>query len=112
MPGAADAALDFVETKQGVVLVGQFAGAPAEGRIDGHDAAFALNPLDADAGGAFVDGGFERRNVVRPGRIRTPGISGSKSLRYFGWPVMESAPDAAAVEGVFERDDFDIYPDE
>ena len=105
--GPADAALDFVEAKQSVVFIRQFARAAGEFRVDRKNAAFALDPFDADAGGSFADGGFERRDVV----WRNESDAGHQRLEILA--VFRLAGDGkraegAAVKGIFERNDLEL----
>ena len=86
---AADARLNLVEHEEGAVLVGQLARPGEDLRGQRVDAAFALHRLEDDRRGLVGDGVGERRvGVVK----RTPGSSGSKGVRFAGWPVIESAP--------------------
>ena len=61
--GAADATLDLIENQKRVMPVGQLARLAAVLGRDGEDAAFALDPLDDDAGGAVAHRALERRRI-------------------------------------------------
>ena len=86
-----DAALRFIGDQQRVVAVGQLARFDNELVGERIDAALALDQLQDDPGGPVAERRFERGKSFA-GTNLTPGISGSKSCRYLGWPVIESAP--------------------
>ena len=104
LAGTADAALNFIEAKQRIELVGQLAGAPQERRVERKHAAFALNPLHADASRALVDSGFECGDVVR-GDEPYAGHQRFEVVAVFGLSGDGDRADGTSMEGVFERHD-------
>ena len=62
--GAPEAALDFVEDEEGVVLVGEAAGFDEERIVEDVDAAFAKDGLDEDGGRLVGDSRAKLLEVV------------------------------------------------
>ena len=89
--GAADAALGLVEDQQGIITIRQFARFAAYSLDMGR---CRLRPGSSSMTIPAVRSVKACSSAARSlgGTNRTPGSSGSKSWRYFSWPVMESAP--------------------
>ncbi len=104
VPGAAEAALHFVEDQQQAVLVGQLAEAGQEAVGRNPHAAFALDRLDHDGGRLVVDQPRDGVEIAERG-VDEAGHQRAEALVVLGLGRGGERAERAAVEAALEGDD-------
>ncbi len=104
LAGAAHAGLDLVEDQDQALLVAKLAQGAQEFDVDRAHAPLALDRLDDDGGGGFVDDLLQRRHVVRRHLVEAFHL-GPKALQIFRVAAGGDAGQGTAVKAALEADD-------